>query len=142
MRSFRSPFRSCFRSWLFAILLAGAGTPAGAIDFIQDLARGYPTLFRNYQAMLPEEYRKASWLYKLDGVTLSIDEGLMIGGVPYIRVYGCKPHDCGEEQVSLIFSTDGKVGAIKVRSLELTGGKPTFFGSDNPALRRIVDRDF
>ena len=78
----------------------------------------------------------------LDGVTLSIDEGLMIGGVPFIRVYGCKPHDCGDEQVSLIFSTDGKIGAIKVRSVELTGGKPTFFGSDNPQLRRIVDRDF
>ncbi len=66
----------------------------------------------------------------------------MIGGVPFIRVYGCKPHDCGDEQVSLIFSTDGKIGAVKVRSLELTGGQPAFFGSDNPQLRRIVDRDF
>ena len=94
----------------------------GAIDFIQDLAKGYPTLFRNYQAMLPQEFATATWLYRLDGVTLSIDEGLMIGGVPFIRVYGCKPHDCGDDQVSLIFSTDGKVGAIKVRSQELTGG--------------------
>ena len=131
-----------FRSWLVAIGLACCGTPACAIDFIQDLAKGYPTLFRNYQAMLPPEFREASWLYKLDGVTLSIDEGMMIGGVPFIRVYGCKPHDCGDEQVSLVFSTDGKTGAIKVRSKELTEGKATFFGSDNPALRRIIDRDF
>jgi hypothetical protein len=131
-----------FRSWVVVTALACCSTPAGAIDFIQDLARGYPTLFRNYQAMLPTEYAKATWLYRLDGVTLSIDEGMMIGGIPFIRVYGCKPHDCGDEQVSLIFSTDGKVGAIKVRSLELTGGVPVFFGSDNPALRRIVDRDF
>jgi hypothetical protein len=131
-----------FRSWLLASALACCGTSAGAIDFIQDLARGYPTLFRNYQAMLPAEFAKATWLYRLDGITLSIDEGLMIGGIPFIRVYGCKPHDCGDEQVALIFSTDGKVGAIKVRSLELTEGKPVFFGSDNPALRRIVDRDF
>ena len=131
-----------FRSWLVAIGLACCSTPALAIDFIQDLAKGYPTLFRNYQAMLPPEFREASWLYKLDGVTLSIDEGMMIGGVPFIRVYGCKPHDCGDEQVSLVFSTDGKIGAIKVRSKELTEGKATFFGSDNPALRRIIDRDF
>jgi hypothetical protein len=131
-----------FRSWLLAMTLACCGAPAGAIDFIQDLGKAYPTLFRNYQAMLPQAFAKASWLYKLDGVTLSIDEGLMIGGIPFIRVYGCKPHDCGDEQVSLIFSTDGKIGAIKVRSLELTEGQPMFFGSDNPALRRIVDRDF
>jgi hypothetical protein len=130
------------RSWLFAIALACFGTQAQAIDFIQDLPRGYPTLFRNYQAMLPPDFAKAAWLYRLDGVTLSIDEGLMIGGIPFIRVYGCKPHDCGDEQVSLIFSTDGKVGAIKVRSLELTGGQPLFLGSNDPALRRIVDRDF
>jgi hypothetical protein len=131
-----------FRSWLVAIGLACCSTPALAIDFIQDLAKAYPTLFRNYQKMLPAEYQDASWLYKLDGVTLSIDEGMMIGGVPFIRVYGCKPHDCGDEQVSLVFSTDGKTGAIKVRSKELTEGKATFFGSDNPALRRIIDRDF
>ena len=130
------------RAWPLAMALACCGWPAGAIDFIQDLAKGYPTLFRNYQAMLPAEFRSASWLYRLDGVTLSIDEGMMIGGIPFIRVYGCKPHDCGDEQVSLVFSTDGKIGAIKVRSLELTGGKPIFFGSDDPALRRIVDRDF
>jgi hypothetical protein len=130
------------RSWPFAIALACCGTPAGAIDFIQDLAKGYPTLFRNYQAMLPKEFADATWLYRLDGVTLSIDEGLMIGGVPFIRVYGCKPHSCGDDQVSLIFSTDGKVGAIKVRSQELTEGQPVFFGSNDPALRRIVDRDF
>jgi Inhibitor of vertebrate lysozyme (Ivy) len=92
--------------------------------------------------MLPENFRHAAWLYRLDGVTLSIDEGMMIGGVPFIRVYGCKPHDCGGEQVSLVFSTDGKIGAVKVRSLELTGGEPVFFGSEDPALRRIVDRDF
>ena len=131
-----------FRSWLVAIGLACCSTPALAIDFIQDLAKAYPTLFRNYQKMLPAEYQDASWLYKLDGVTLSIDEGMMIGGVPFIRVYGCKPHDCGDEQVSLVFSTDGKTGAIKVRSKELTEGKAAFFGSDNPALRRIIDRDF
>jgi hypothetical protein len=131
-----------FRSWLVAIGLACCSTPALAIDFIQDLAKAYPTLFRNYQKMLPAEYQDASWLYKLDGVTLSIDEGMMIGGVPFIRVYGCKPHDCGDEQVSLVFSTDGKTGAIKVRSKELTEGKATFFGSDNPAQRRIIDRDF
>jgi hypothetical protein len=131
-----------FRSWIVAIGLACCSTPALAIDFIQDLAKAYPTLFRNYQKMLPAEYQDASWLYKLDGVTLSIDEGMMIGGVPFIRVYGCKPHDCGDEQVSLVFSTDGKTGAIKVRSKELTEGKATFFGSDNPALRRIIDRDF
>lgn len=130
------------RSWPFAIALVCCGTQAGAIDFIQDLAKGYPTLFRNYQAMLPPEFRNAAWLYKLDGVTLSIDEGLMIAGVPYIRVYGCKPHSCGDDQVSLIFSTDGKIGAVKVRSLDLTDGKPVFLGSDNPQLRRIVDRDF
>ena len=130
------------RSWPLAIALACCGMPAMAIDYIQDLAKGYPTLFRNYQAMLPQEFRNTAWLYKLDGVTLSIDEGMMIRGVPFIRVYGCKPHDCGDEQVSLIFSTDGKIGAIKVRSLALTDGKPAFFGSDDPALRRIVDRDF
>ena len=131
-----------FRTWLFAILLACSGAPAGAIDFIQDLAKGYPTLFRNYQAMLPEEFRHAAWLYKLDGVTLSIHEGDDDRRRAVHRVYGCKPHDCGGEQVSLVFSTDGKVGAVKVRSLELTGGEPVFFGSDDPALRRIVDRDF
>jgi hypothetical protein len=130
------------RSWLVMLALACCGTPAGAIDFIQDLAKTYPTLFRNYQAMLPKEFAKIGWLYRLDGVTLSIDEGLMIGGVPFLRVYGCKPHDCGDEQVALVFSTDGKVGAVKVRSKELTGGKAVFYGSDNPALRRIVDRDF
>jgi hypothetical protein len=130
------------RSWLVMLALACCGTPAGAIDFIQDLAKTYPTLFRNYQAMLPKEFAKIGWLYRLDGVTLSIDEGLTIGGVPFLRVYGCKPHDCGDEQVALVFSTDGKVGAVKVRSKELTGGKAVFYGSDNPALRRIVDRDF
>ena len=130
------------RAWPLALAMACCGAPATAIDFIQDLGKAYPTLFRNYQALLPQEFHRASWLYKLDGVTLSIDEGMMIGGVPFIRVYGCKPHNCGDEQVSLIFSTDGKVGAVKVRSLELTGGNAVFFGSDNPALRRIVDRDF
>jgi hypothetical protein len=130
------------RSWPLAIALACCGTPAGALDFIQDLARGYPTLFRNYQAMLPKEFAAATWLYRLDGITLSIDEGMMIEGVPFIRVYGCKPHACGDEQVSLIFSTDGKTGAVKVRSVELTAGKPVFFGSDDSVLRRIIDRDF
>lgn len=131
-----------FRSWSFAFALACCGTPAHPIDFIQDLPRAYPTLFRNYQAMLPKEFARAAWLYRLDGTTLSVDEGMWIGGVPFIRVYGCKPHSCGDDQVSLIFSTDGKIGTVKVRSLELTGGKPVFYGSDNPALRRIVDRDF
>jgi hypothetical protein len=127
-----------FLSWPLAFALVCGGTPAEAIDFIQDLPRAYPTLFRNYQAMLPEEFAKAAWLYRLDGTTLSIDEGML----PYIRVYGCKPHACGDEQVSLIFSTDGRIGAVKVRSRELTEGEAVFFGSDDPKLRRIVDRDF
>lgn len=125
---------------IIVLALACLGAPALAIEFLQDVPKAYPTLFRSYQAMLPKEFAAQAWLYRLDGVTLSVEENVMIGGVPHLRVYGCKRHDCGDNQVSLIFSSDGKTGAIKLRS-ELTDGKAIYYGSSDPTLRRIIDRD-
>lgn len=122
------------------LALVCLGTPALAIEFLQDVPKAYPTLFRSYQAMLPKEFAAQAWLYRLDGVTLSVEENIMIDGVPHLRAYGCKRHFCGDNQVSLIFSSDGKTGAVKLRS-ELTDGKPVYYGSGDPALRRIIDRD-
>lgn len=123
-----------------AFTLACLGTPALAIEFLQDVPKAYPTLFRSYQATLPKEFAAQPWLYRLDAVTLSVEENIMVGGVPHLRVYGCKRHFCGDNQVSLIFSNDGKTGTIKLRS-ELTDGKAVYYGAGDPALHRIIDRD-
>jgi len=129
------------RAGIFATALACLCAPAQAIEFLQDVPKAYPTLFKHYQALLPKDFAGEAWLYRLDGITLSVEENLMIGGTPFLHVYGCKRHFCSDNQVSLIFSGDGKTGTVKLRS-ELTHGEAVYYGSSDPALRRIIDRDF
>ena len=128
------------RFLIVALALVCFGAPARGLEFLRDVPKAYPTLFRSYQAMLPKEFADQAWLYRLDAMTLALEENVMVGGVPYLRMHGCKWHDCGDNQIALIFSSDGKTGAIKLRS-ELTDGQDVYYGSNDPALRRIIDRD-
>ncbi len=74
---------------------------------------------------------KESWLADLDGPSTETRR-VKVGGVEYLLVNCCKSHDCGDNNMVLLYSAPLR----KVYGHVHRSGRTTLFGAPTPALAR------
>lgn len=109
-----------FKSLLLAVAISVVtGATAHAADvYPADLAKQEPKIASAFSDLAGKLKNKHAWV-KNFGVTTPVDE-VTLGSATYVRMRGCKPHDCpSEKYVVLISKSDNKaVGAFVVNHLD------------------------
>lgn len=133
---FKSKYRDCdaaSRTWMTTPPKAQPAAPAsGSVanwDYVGD--RKFKALHRKAIGAKA----KTPWLAKLDGPSSGAKE-VSLGGVTYWQLAVCKPHDCGDNNLVLLYARDNKAvyGLIQER------GKQSLFGKPSPALAEELKR--
>lgn len=121
--------RACL-AFSAVLIVAATAAPALAQNelYMFDLGAKYPKAKHAYQALLPKAFKKAAWVYKLDGTAGPIDHKT-IGGADFLAGTVCKPHDCGDNIVAVLVTADGKRAVAEVKSADLTQGQAQMFGT-------------
>ena len=115
-------FKSLLLGTAFGVATA---TMAHAADvYPADLAKQEPQIARAFSDLAGNLKKKHAWVQKF-GVTTPTEE-ITLGSSTYVRMSGCKPHDCPTEKyVVLVSKSDHKaVGAFVVNRLD-NGAIPT-----------------
>jgi hypothetical protein len=98
---------------------------------------------RNANAPFGTTYRRAlgplarqGWLAELAGYPESLDRTVQVAGKPYRFGQGCKPHDCYDNNMVMLYSPeDGTVHGKAV-----VASHPSYFGAPPPVVQRELDR--
>jgi hypothetical protein len=128
-----------FRSAILAgLALCLAAAPALTQEYPFDVAKHYPSAMRSWQAIVPADFRKQVWIYRLDGTSGDMENVTLHGRV---FLYGsvCIPHDCGGNFVAFLVAKDGgeAFGALASNTLGVTH---RFFGAPDAEARDLLDR--
>ena len=80
--------------------------PALAEEYPFDVAKKYPARLRAWQTLVPSDFRREPWIFRLDGAAGPMDTVSVHGRV---FLYGsvCKPHDCAGNFVAFLLAKDG-----------------------------------
>lgn len=78
---------------------------------------------------------KTSWVAKLDGPS-SGTKAVHAAGADYRQLAVCKPHDCGDNNLVLLYSPADKAVFGKI----VERGRSTVFGKPSPALATELER--
>lgn len=87
-----------------------------------------------YKAAIGALGREA-WIAKLDGPSSTLRQ-VEVGGVRYWLGTACKPHDCGDNSLVLLWDGAG----AKVHGLVQQKGRQTTFGNPSPAVAAELPR--
>jgi hypothetical protein len=126
------------RMMLVVLLLSGSA-PAFAADegpYLFDLLK-QPSYLAAWKAMLKGESVPswvASYAKTFDGPSTP-SQYVPVGAETYTLGYVCKAHDCGDNQLYVLFSTGGK----KAWGLLVTGGNQRkWLGHPDPAVQAAI----
>jgi hypothetical protein len=97
---------------------ADANVPeaAPALSSTGRLAHDYPIAYRRYLAELPASLASLRWLRRLDEDLSTPIENVTVGGRPILKGSACVPHDCGANDLDLLFYADQShiVGMVRL----------------------------
>jgi hypothetical protein len=127
------------RSLILALLLLGSAPAANAAEadgpYLFDLLK-QPTYLAAWNGMLAGEQVPA-WVGKyaktFDGPS-SPSKTVTVGGESYLLGWVCKAHDCGDNQLHVLFSPDGK----RAWGLLLTGQQRSWLGKPDAAIQAAI----
>jgi hypothetical protein len=125
------------RRLIFAVLLLAAPV-ANAIDkdpYLFDMLKE-PSYLAAWNAMLSGE-RVPAWVANyaksFDGPS-NPSKTVTIGGKAYLLGYVCKAHDCGDNQLHVLFAPAGK----QAWGLLLTGEKRSWLGKPDAVIQTAI----
>ena len=112
--------------------------PALAEEYPFDVAKKYPASMRAWQTLVPSDFRRAPWIFRLDGTAGPMDTVSVHGRV---FLYGsvCKPHDCAGNFVAFLLAKDGGE-AFGELSSDTLGAKNRYFGTPDAEVRGLLDK--
>jgi hypothetical protein len=127
------------RSLVLALLLLGGAPAAKAAEadgpYLFDLLK-QQTYLSAWKAMLAGETVPA-WVGKyaktFDGPS-SPSKTVSVGGESDTLAWVCKAHDCGDNQLHVLFSPDGK----RAWGLLVTGGQRRWLGKPDAAIQAAI----
>ncbi len=127
------------RSLILALLLLGSAPAAQAAEpegpYLFDLLK-QQTYLLAWNGMLAGE-RVPAWVGKyaktFDGPS-SPSKHVSVGGEPYTLAWVCKAHDCGDNQLHVLFSPDGK----RAWGLLITGQQRRWLGKPDAAIQAAI----
>lgn len=134
---FKAKFRDCnaaSRTWMNtpAPSAAQAAPPADSVqnwDYVGD--RKFKQLYR--KALGPKT--KTPWIARLDGPSSGAKE-VSVAGITYWQVAVCKPHDCADNKLILIYDHNAKT----VYGLINEHGNQTLFGRPSTTMKAELER--
>ncbi len=118
--------------------LLGGGAPALAADggppLVELMLRpNYPTAFKKMLGTTPVPEWLVDFIKTLDGPpTPSAD--LLAGGTIFTLAFTCKPNECGESQLFVLFTGDGS----KAWGLLLEGPQQTWLGDPDEKIKEAI----
>jgi hypothetical protein len=125
------------RRLIFAVLLVAAPV-ANAMDkdpYLFDMLKE-PSYLAAWKAMLSGE-RVPAWVANyaktFDGPS-NPSKTVTIGGKAYLLGYVCKAHDCGDNQLHVLFAPAGK----QAWGLLLTGEKQSWLGKPDAVIQTAI----
>lgn len=102
-----------------------------------DAPKKYPVSFAAYKRILPKAWRKAAWVYKLQGTAEPV-RIIDFSGRKFVLGHVCKPHDCADNQLTFLIAVDGSAAYAQANSLDLTQGKDVIVGNPDAAAKKIL----
>jgi hypothetical protein len=127
-----------FARLLIALFLLGAAAPALAQDdgpYLFDLMK-QPRYAMAWKGMLVGETAPPwvnSFTKSLNG-TSAPSTTVSVGGEPYLLGWVCKPHDCGGNELYVLFAP----GARQAWGLLISGDKRSWLGRPDPAIQAAI----
>ncbi|CAN5124397.1 hypothetical protein BH11CYA1_BH11CYA1_16370 [soil metagenome] len=109
---------------------------AGEVYPVQVPAK-YPKPFAAYKKIIPVAWRKASWVYTLQGTAEPV-RTIDFKGRKFLLGHVCKPHDCGANQLTFLIDLDGSTAYALANSFDLTHAEDVMVGSPDPETIKVL----
>ncbi|NVZ22144.1 lysozyme inhibitor [Pseudomonas costantinii] len=117
------------------MLIAASAT---AEQYLFDIANKAP-----YKQAYAEMLSFPSWVSKAQG-TASPVKDVMADGKTFTVGHMCKPHDCADNQLSVVFSADGKKswGLLATRSADGKAFNKQLLGNPDSVVEGLLNESF
>ncbi|NMY04599.1 lysozyme inhibitor [Pseudomonas sp. WS 5059] len=119
-----------------SLMLIAAG--ASAEQYLPEIASKAP-----YKKAYAEMLSLPSWVSKAQG-TASPVEKVSADGKSFTVGHMCKPHDCADNQLSVVFSADGKKswGLLATRSADGKTFNKQVLGNPDSVVEGLLNKSF
>ena len=125
---------------VLAILSAGTPLQAGEGEYLSDTLKK-PAYRRAMAAMLRGERGLPAWVAWMtrDGSHVDTPATMReVNGTTYQLNHACKPHDCGDNQMEVMFAPGGR----QAWAVLVVAGKPArFFGAPDQAQGKALSQE-
>lgn len=117
------------------MLIAASAT---AEQYLFDIANKAP-----YKQAYAEMLSFPSWVSKAQGTASPVKE-VMADGKTFTVGHMCKPHDCADNQLSVVFSADGKKswGLLATRSADGKAFSKQLLGNPDSVVEGLLNESF
>lgn len=117
------------------VLIAASAT---AEQYLFDIANKAP-----YKQAYAEMLSFPSWVSKAQGTASPVKE-VMADGKTFTVGHMCKPHDCADNQLSVVFSADGKKswGLLATRSADGKAFSKQLLGNPDSVVEGLLNESF
>jgi hypothetical protein len=118
----------------FSLLASGCF----AEEYLFDLAAKSP-----YKKAYAEMLIYPSWISEAKGVSTPLEK-IVVQGKNYTVGHMCKPHDCADNQLTVVFSADGKKswGLLATRASDGKTFNKYFLGGPDSMIERLLNKSF
>ena len=97
----------------------------------------YPKPFAAYKKIIPVAWRKAAWVYSLQGTAEPV-RTIDLKGKKFLIGHVCKPHDCGGNQLTFLMAIDGSEAYAFANSFDLTKTEDVMVGAPDPETVKVL----
>ena len=120
----------------FSLMLIATG--ASAEQYLPEIASKAP-----YKKAYAEMLSFPSWVSKAQG-TASPVERVSVEGKSFTVGHMCKPHDCADNQLSVVFSADGTKswGLLATRSVDGKAFNKQLLGNPDSVIEGLLNKSF
>ena len=120
----------------FSLMLIATG--ASAEQYLPEIASKAP-----YKKAYAEMLSFPSWVSKAQGAASPV-ERVSVEGKSFTVGYMCKPHDCADNQLSVVFSADGTKswGLLATRSEDGKAFYKQLLGNPDSVIEGLLNKSF
>lgn len=113
-------------------------TTASAEQYLPEIISKDP-----YKNAYAEMLSFPSWVSKAQGTATPV-ENVSVGGKTFIVGHMCKPHDCANNQLSVVFSEHGQKswGLLATRSADGKTFIKQLLGNPDSIVEELLDKSF
>ena len=113
-------------------------TGASAEQYLPEIASKAP-----YKKAYAEMLSFPSWVSKAQGAASPV-ERVSVEGKSFTVGYMCKPHDCADNQLSVVFSADGTKswGLLATRSVDGKAFNKQLLGNPDSVIEGLLNKSF